>query len=67
LALQLEDFIGWAGEDTRKDEGKFEAGDVAVAFDGVDALAGDADSLSQLLLCPTAGVAEVLDSVCDSI
>ena len=63
MALQLEDFIGWAGEDTRKDEGKFEAGDVAVAFDGVDALAGDANSLSELLLGPTAGGAEFFDSI----
>ena len=63
MALQLEDFIGGAGEDTRKDEGELEAGNVAVAFDGVDTLAGDADSLRELLLGPTAGGAEFFDSI----
>ena len=61
--LQLEDMVGGAGEDAGEDEGELKAGDVAVALDGVDALAGDTDGLGELLLSPSAGGAEFLDTV----
>ena len=57
--------IGGAGKDAGEDEGEFEAGNVAVALDGVDALAGDTDGLGELLLGPSAGGAEFFDAVCD--
>jgi hypothetical protein len=65
FVLQLKDFIGGAGEDLCKFERQFQAGHVAVALDGVDALAGDARGLRQLLLRPIAGDAQLLDPVCD--
>ena len=65
FVLQVEDLVGGAGEDAGEDEGQLQAGHVAVALDGVDALAGDAGGLGQLLLRPAAGGAEFLDAVCD--
>jgi hypothetical protein len=61
--LQLEDAVGGTGEGSGEDESQFEAGDVAVALDGVDALAGDTDGVSELLLGPSASVAELFDTV----
>jgi hypothetical protein len=59
----LEDVVCGAREDFGEGKGEFEAGDVATALDGVDALAGDANGLGELLLGPVAGGAEFLDAV----
>ena len=50
-----------------KVESQFQARHIAVAFDGVDALAGDAGGLGQLLLGPAEGDAEFLDAICDGL
>ena len=48
LGLQLEDLVGGAGKDAGKDQRQFQAGHVAIALNGVDALAGDAGGVGQL-------------------
>ena len=57
--------VGGAGEDAREDQCKLEAWNIAVALDGVDALAGNTRSLRELLLRPTAGGTKLFDSVDD--
>ncbi len=61
----MEDMVGGAGKDLSECEGEFKAGDVAIAFDGVDALAGDADGVGELLLGQAASGAKLFNSICD--
>lgn len=63
MSLQLEDFFYGAGKDSGEPEGKLEAGDVTLAFDRINALSGDADGVCELFLGPSAGDAELLDTV----
>jgi len=57
--------IGGALKNACEGEGKLEAGDVTIAFDGVDALAGNANGVGELFLCPAADGAEFLDAIFD--
>jgi len=59
--------VGGTLKNAREGEGELEAGDVAVTFDGVDALAGDANGVGELFLCPAAGCAEFLNAICDGV
>ena len=61
----MKDLIGGTAKDPSECKRQLKAGYVAVALNRVDALAGNASSLRQLLLHPSAGDAEPFDSICD--
>ncbi len=63
--LELEDVIDGAAEDARQQKSQGEAGDIAVALNGINALAGDTDRGRQLLLGEVASGAEFADAVVD--
>jgi hypothetical protein len=52
FVLQLEDLVRRAVKDAREDQRQLQAGHVAVALDGVDALPRDSRGLRKLLLRP---------------
>ena len=55
FVLQLEDFIGRTGEDPGEGQRQRQARHITVALDRVDALAGNARGLRELLLRPPQG------------
>ena len=63
VALQLKNLIGGTREDARKMQSEGQTGDIAIAFDGVDALPGNARRLGKLLLGPAACRAQFFDSI----
>jgi hypothetical protein len=63
LILQLKDVVCGAVKNPREGESEFEAWNVAVALDGVDALAGDTNGVGKLLLGPASDGAEFLDAI----
>src|SRR6202041_3467944 len=66
VALQLKNLIGGTREDARKMQSEGQTGDIAIAFDGVDALPGNARRLGKLLLGPAACRAHFFDSIADA-
>ncbi len=63
----MKDGVGGAPEYMPEDEREFEAGDVAIALDRVDALAGNPRSRGELFLCPIAGKPQLFHSIGNSI
>jgi hypothetical protein len=65
VLLQTENLIERCFEDLGKEQGEGEAGNVASALDGVNALAGDAGGGGEVLLGPCAGGAQVFYAIED--
>src|SRR5207247_70241 len=63
--LERENVVGGALEDAGEGERQRQTRHVAIALDGVDALARHADGVGELLLRPPALSAEVFDPVFD--
>ena len=61
--LELEDVIDGAAEDARQQKSQGEAGDIAVALNGINALARDAGEGCEFFLGPAAGLAEFAEAV----
>ena len=65
--LQSEDLVDGTAENLGKRERQQQAGHVAVALDRIDALARNSNCLRQLLLSPTANIAQLFDTVMNDL
>ena len=63
--FESEDLLDGAAEDAGEQESQGQAGDVAVALNGINALAGDSDQGSEVLLGPIEPLAEFADAIVD--
>jgi hypothetical protein len=63
LGFKGEDLFDGASEGAGDEQGQGEGGDVAVALDGIDALAGDAGAGGEVFLRPVESLAEFADAV----
>jgi hypothetical protein len=61
--VQGEELLDGAAEDLGEGEGEGERGDVAIALNGINALARDAGEGCEFFLGPAAGLAEVAEAV----
>jgi hypothetical protein len=65
FSLQRKDFVRGATKYLDESESQKKAWHIAMAFAGVDALAGDAHKVGQLLLGPPSCIAKLFDPVVD--